>query len=124
MKTGLTIEQHDIAIDNMSLNSVTILKPVCNGPSISKLEILFEAVASRSDIISPRVYVAPISYGFSKSIYVEGCHTLGIRKNFSDTFWDSNLVYTEVRIWGNDSTSREIDTLSREVASEPPLFSF
>jgi hypothetical protein len=79
MKAGLTIEKHDVAIDNVSLNSVAISKTVCNSPSISKLEVLFETVASRSNIVSPRVCVAPISYGLPKLVYIEVRHALGIR---------------------------------------------
>jgi len=78
MKTRLTIEEYDIAIDNMSLNNVTILKTVCNRPSVSELEVLFKTVVPGGNVISTRVYVAAISYSFAESINIEARHTLGI----------------------------------------------
>jgi hypothetical protein len=124
MKTRLTVEKHDIAIDNMSLNNVTVLETVCDCPSVSKLEVLFKPVASSSDIVGTRVLIASISYGYAESVYVEGSHALGIRQNLCNTLRDGNLVYAKVRIWRDDSTSREIDALPREIATETPLLSF
>ena len=111
MKTRLTVEKHDIAIDNMSLNNVTVLETIRNCTSVSKLEVLFETVASSSDIVCTRVPIASISHSFAESVYVEASHALGIRQNLCNTFRDGNLVYTKVRIWRDDSTSRKIDAL-------------
>jgi len=79
MKTGLTIEKDDIAIDNVSLNNVAILKSICDGPSISKLEVLFETVAPRRNIVGTRVYVTPVSYSVAKFTYIKARYALGIR---------------------------------------------
>jgi len=124
MKTRLTVEKHDIAIDNMSLNNVTVLETIRNRPSVSKLEVLFKTVASSSDIVGTRVPIASISHSFAESVYVEASHALGIGQNLCNTFRDGNLVYAKVRIWRDDSTSREIDALSREIATKTALLSF
>jgi len=124
MKTRLTIEKHDIAIDNMSFNNVTVLETIRNCPSVSKLEVLFKTVASSSDIVSTRMPIASISHGFAESVYVEASHALGIRQNLCNTFRDGNLVYAKVWIWRDDCTSREIDALPREIATKTALLSF
>jgi hypothetical protein len=124
MKTRLTVEKYDIAIDNMSLNNVTILETIRNCPSVSKLEVLFKPVASSSDIVSSRVLIASISHSIAEPVYVEASHALGICQNLCNTFRDGDLVYAKVWIWGDDSTSREIDALPREIATETTLLSF
>ena len=79
MKTRLTVEKHDIAIENMSLDYVTVLETVRNCPSVSKLEVLFKTVAPSSNIVSTRVPIASISNSNAESVYVEASHALGIR---------------------------------------------
>ena len=79
MKTRLTIKKDDIAIDYVSLDNVAILEPVCDGPPISKLEVFFETVTSRRNIVGTRMYVAPVSYSVAKSSYIKVCYALGIR---------------------------------------------
>jgi len=105
MKTGLTIEEYDIAIDNVSLNNVTVLETIRDCHSVAELEVFFETVATASNIVGTRVCVAPIPHSLPESMYVEACHTFGIRQNFCNTFWDGNLVYSEVRVRGDHSTS-------------------
>jgi hypothetical protein len=124
METRLPVEKYDIAIDNMSFDNVTVLETVCNCPSVSKLKVLFKTVTSSSNIVGTRVLIASISHSIAESVYVEASHALGIRQNLCNTFRDGNLVYAKVRIWRNDSTSREIDALPRKIATETPLLSF
>ena len=79
MKTGLAIKKDYIAIDNVSLDNVAVLKTVCDGPPVSKLEVFFKTVASRRNIVGTRMYVAPISYGIAKFSYIKACYAFGIR---------------------------------------------
>jgi hypothetical protein len=124
METGLTVKEHDIAIDNMSLNNVTVLETVCDCPSVAKLEVLFKPVASSSDIVGTGVPITPISHSCTESVYVEASHALGIRQNLCNTLRDGNLVYAKIRIRRYDSASREVDTLPREIATKTSLLSF
>lgn len=78
MKTGLAIKKDYIAIDNVSLDNVAVLKTVCDGPPISKLEVFFETIASRRNIVGTWMYVAPVSYSVAKFAYIEACYALGI----------------------------------------------
>ncbi len=56
-------------------------------------------------------------------VYVERCDEFWECQILSDGAWNSHLVDAEVGIRRDDGTTREVDALPHQVASDSPLFS-
>jgi len=124
VQTGLPIKEHDITVDDMSLYDVTNPETIRNCTPITKLEIFLEPIAASSHIVRPGVYIATIPHSHPQLFYVKCCNTLRIRQNLGNAFRYSDFINTQVWVWRDDSTTREVDTLSGEISTKAALLSF
>lgn len=60
------------------------------------------------------VFDPPVNVEWSDQVWK--CHVLG------NGAWNTDLINSEVWIWGDDSSCREINTLSHEVTPDATLF--
>lgn len=106
----------------MALDDVPYPQSIGNSSTVPELEILLESVTTSRHVIRTGMNVASISDRLLESVDVERCDTLGICENFRNSFRDSDFVDTQIRVGRDDSTTREVDTFPRQIASETALF--
>lgn len=112
VQTGLTIEQHNVTIDDMSLNNITCSKTVRNSAPVPELEIFLEPAISRRDIVGTWVYVASIADSFFQDVNIMCSHAFGVCQDLCDALRHSNFVDAEIRIRRYHSAAGEVDTFS------------
>ena len=121
MQTWLTIEQNDVAVNEMPLDYISHSQPVRNRSPISETQKLF-VIPSRNEI-SAGVNVRAIPNSLPQVLDIMRSDSLWVCKNFGDTLGNSDLIDAQVGIRGNDSSTREIHALSGKIASETTLLS-
>lgn len=123
VQTGLTIEQHDISIDNMPLDNIPNRQTLRNLIPISYSQVLLERAGVIGNVVRSRVNVHSIAYSLLQPLDVESSNSFGVCEHFRDTFWDGDFVDAKVGVRTDDSTAGEVDSFAGQVSSEPTLFS-
>lgn len=104
VQTGLPIEEHDVAVDDMSLNDIANPKTVRDSSSVAELEILLKSVAPRGDIVRTRMDVTPVPNRFLQHVNVVWSDTLRVCQDLGDALWHRDLVDSQIRVRGDDRT--------------------
>lgn len=142
MQTRLTIEEHDTAdrsvqhalelieqrdslvVFEMTLNNVANAQLVCHVVLVAKLEILLDVLLTAlQNEVGSRMNVGTIPDSLAQRLDIVGRDTVREREDFGDALWHSDLVDLQIRVGRDDGSSREIDSLARQVATETTLLS-
>lgn len=71
--------------------------------------------------IGTRMKLGTIDDRLSHELEIVICHSFWVGKLDGNLFWNGDFVDTKIRVGTNDRSSREVDTLTRKVASESTL---
>ena len=121
MQTRLSVEEHDVAVNDMSLDDVTDLEAVRNSSPVAELEILLKPITPSCHIVRAGVNIASVSNGPLQHLDVVRCHAFRICQYLRNSLRHRHLVDTQVWVRRDDRTSREIHTFPRQIASETTL---
>ena len=121
VQTWLSIEQSDVTVDHMSLDYITHTQAVGNSSSVPKLQVLLEPITTCSNVVGTWVDVATIPNRLLEPVDVMSRDAFGICEDLCDSFGHRDFVNSQVGIGRDDSTTREVNTLSGEVTTEAAL---
>jgi hypothetical protein len=65
-----------------------------------------------------------ISNELTKLFNIVTIGALRISENFGHQSRHNNFINSAIRIWGDDSTTREVNTLSRQILTETTVLTF
>lgn len=122
MQTGLSIEQHDISIDDVPFYDVPHRKVISNCSPISKPQKLL--ILAARDKVRAGMDVRPVAHGGFEGLDVVHCHAFGVGEDLGDALGDGDLVDAQVGVGRDDGAAGEVDALSGEVAAEAALLAF
>lgn len=115
---------HLLVILQVTFYDISDTQSISHGLAISELEEFLELLLSAlKNKVGSRVNVRSIADSGFQDFDVVGRDAIREGENFGDTFRDGDLVNLKIWIGRNDRTSGEIDTLSRQVATEATLLS-
>ena len=120
VQTGLSIEQNNVPVNDMSFNDVTNRQSVSDSSSISEFEELL--VISSRHKVGTWVNVRTIPHCLLQDADVMWCDAFRVCEDFGDALGHSDLVDSQVGIRRDDRSAREVDTLSGKITAEPTLF--
>src|ERR1700712_3433409 len=124
MQRRLSVEQDNVAVLEMSLYYIPDLKILGLPVFSSKFQGDFVIRILLNDLLSTRVYIWSIFHALPQLFYILFLNSFGVCKIFGNQNRDCDLIDSQIRIRRNDSSTREVNTLSRKISSESTLFSF
>jgi hypothetical protein len=122
MQRRLTVEEHNVVVLEMALNDISIFE--ISGCIIPVGEFQVDRVATvilLDDSLRSWPDIDSILDTLAELLDIVSLYPFGVGKVLGDKLRDSHLIDTEVRVRGDDGSSREVHTLSREVSSEAAL---
>ena len=115
----MTVEEDDVTIFNVTLDNVANAQVSSHHISITKLEIdLVAAFIHLDDALCSWPDIRTILDALPELGHILALGSLGVCKVLGDKLGDGDLIDTQVGIGRNDSSTRKVDTFTRQVTTE------
>jgi hypothetical protein len=124
MQARLTIEQHNVVVDQVTLDHVAVLELLGYLVTIAELEESFGVAATLKEKVRARVNVRAVYDQLAHELDVGFVHAFRIRQNLGHVYRNGDLIDAEVRIGRDDRSTAKVYSLAAQVASEATLFAF
>jgi len=129
MQARLSIEQNDIPVNEMSLDDVSDLQVIRHFILIRVHQVSLDSSAqthwprcSTLDKVGARIISRSIAHCLSQHLDIMVVNSGWVGQFDSNPFRDCHLVNAKVWIRADDCATGEVNTFSREISSEAPLF--
>lgn len=115
----LAVEEHDVAVDEVTMNDVTLAK--LNVLRIDLAKIHGAIFLGELDGLGTRMLLGTIANLLHEAFAILQCDTLGEREIRRNLRRNTEFIQLNVGIGRDHRTSREVDTLTHEVATNTTL---
>lgn len=111
MQTGLTVEKDNVTVDDMSFDNIANAQPVRDRRSVTELQELLEAAAAGRHVVRAGVHIAAVANRLLQHLHIMRRDALRVRQDLRNTLRHGDFVNTQIGIWRDDCSTREVDTL-------------
>src|ERR1700738_102607 len=120
MERRLTIEDYNVAVDNVAFYSPAELQ--IDIPATFMITEIDSFACVANDIFRSGMLVGAVAYEFLEFMDVEGGDCFRVGEGLGNTPWYTNCIETQIWISRNNSPCRKIDPLPHQIASQTTLF--
>ena len=120
MQGRLTVEQHNVAVLQMPVDSIADTQVVSDAAAVAEAQV-FLVLIGFGQVSSARPLFRSVQDVVAQTFNVVGRHAFWVGEDFAGALGDSDLVDAKVGIRRDDGTRGKVDALSRQVSAESPV---
>ncbi len=119
VKRRLAVEEHNVAINEVTMDDVALTKLNVLGVDLAKIDRAI--FLGEKDGLGTRMLVGAITNTLHEAFTILRSHTFGKREIRGDLRRNTEFIEVDVGIRRNDGTGREVDTLAHQIAANTAL---